>query len=368
MKIPVKIVSILAIGLIAVVLIVVKLDFTKAKEQVTSKSQSAAPASSGPPAAFVKAYVVKPMDLENKIISKGTVVANEEVVIASEIQGKITKIHFREGDQVSKDALLVSIEDRELKAQLARSQYEVEFLEKKEVREQQLNERGGVSDEQYQATQRDLNTTKAQIALIRAQLEKTQIRAPFSGTIGLRYVSEGSYLSPGMKIADLVNFTPVKVDFAIPERYMASVKPGNKITFTVDGYTKEFEGRIYAIEPKIEQNTRSVLLRAVSTDLQTGILPGAFASIKIVLDRIPNALCVPTEAIIPEMAEKRIFLVKNGVAQSVPVTTGLRLADRIHVLEGIQEGDTVIYAGIMQLRTGAPIQITELITADMEEI
>jgi len=310
---------------------------------------------------YVKAAVVKPEMIKNVLNAKGSVIPNEEVVINSEISGKIVGIHFKEGDRVAKGQLLVSIEDDELQAQLAQQEHLLEFLEKKAIREEKLNAKGGVSDEQYEATVRDLKTTKSQIDFIKAQIEKTKIHAPFSGILGLRFVSEGGYVVPADKITDLIDVDPLKIDFNIPEKYMGVVKKGNPISFTVEGITEHFSGKVYAIEPKIDPETRTIRLRAISPNTDRELLPGAFAQVEIVLEEIDQALCVPTQSIIPEMNTKKLYLIKNGKAKQVEVETGLRLAKKIQVTNGIQAGDTVLTSGLLQVRNGTEVSITEIV-------
>jgi len=355
MKLNAKTISLFLITAVILVIVATRIDFSKAEEGPVASAAPAAPTKT-----YVKAYVVTPTALENRLTSKGTIIPNEEVEITSEVSGKIIEIFFNEGDRISKGDLLISLDDSELQAQLQKSEYELQFLETKAEREQKLNERGGISDEEYEATVRDLNTTKAQIELIKAQIDKTKIRAPFSGTIGLRYVSEGSYVSPSTQIANLVDASRVKLDFTVPEKYMSVLKKGTKITFTMDGIAQSFEGSVYAIEPKIDPKTRTITLRANCPNQEGLIIPGAFANIQLLLDRIENALSVPTEAIIPEMESKKVYLVKEGKAESAQVETGLRLPKKVQVVEGLQVGDTVIISGILQVRNGTPVSITEV--------
>src|ERR1051326_2565676 len=213
-----------------------------------------------PQSAIVNAYVVKPQKLDNKIFSSGTVLANEEVTLVPEIAGKITAINFKEGSKVSKGDLLVKINDADLQAQMKKLQLQEKLAEQNETREKKLLDAGGVSQAEYDAILTQLNSLKADIDLTQAQIAKTEIRAPFSGTIGLKYVSEGSYVnqataaSAAVKIATLQQTDPVKIDFSVPEKYSLAVKKGDSIRFTLQGSDKNFMGEIYAIEPKIDLN------------------------------------------------------------------------------------------------------------------
>jgi membrane fusion protein (multidrug efflux system) len=203
----------------------------------------------------------------------------------------------------------------------------------------------------------DLNTIKADADLVKAQIAKTEIRAPFNGTIGLRSVNEGSYIAPTSVIASIQDINPVKIDFAIPERYLDAVKVGNPVMFTIPGSGKKYSGKIYAIEPKIDIGSRTIKLRAICDNTDGGILPGSFAQIQLELDAIKNAIMIPTEAVIPELKGQKVFIAKEGKAVSVKVETGLRNDQKIQITSGLSAGDTLIITGIMQLKKDAPVKV-----------
>ncbi len=308
----------------------------------------------------VKVYVVRPDTLYEKIFTTGTLVANEEVELRSEVSGKIVKIYFQEGSRVSKGDLLVKINDAEMQAQLQRELSRKELAEKAEQRQRQLFERALISQEAYDAAKNELNTVNANIQLIKAQIEKTEIHAPFEGQIGLKYVSEGSYITPNTRIASLQDTQPIKIDFSIPEKYANVVRKEMKIVFRVQGLDRVFEGVVYAIEPKVEQSTRTVLLRAISPNPNGELFPGAFAEVELILQRIDNALTIPSEALIPDISGQRVFVAREGRAQTQRVQTGIRTATTVQITEGIKAGDSVITSGILQLRSGMPVQITQV--------
>jgi membrane fusion protein (multidrug efflux system) len=215
----------------------------------------------------------------------------------------------------------------------------------------------GVSQEQYDASLNQLNTLKADRENLIAAIRKREIRAPFDGVIGLRYVSEGGYVSPTTRIASIQKVNPLKVDFAIPEKYSNQVAVGDLVQFTNDETRQKFEGRVYAIEPKIDQTTRTVQLRARCDNTFGRIFPGSYVQIDLRLKRISDALLVPTQAIIPVLKGQTVLVAKNNLALSVPVKTGIRTATSIQILEGLTAGDTVITTGIMQLRPGMPVTV-----------
>jgi membrane fusion protein (multidrug efflux system) len=308
----------------------------------------------------VNIHIVRPDTLDEQIFSTGTLVANEEVELRSEVAGKIIKIYFQEGSRVAKGDLLVKINDAEMQAQLLRELSRQELAEKAEQRQRQLFERALISQEAYDAARNELNTVKANIQLIRAQIEKTEIHAPFEGMIGLKYVSDGSYITPTTRIATLQDTHPIKIDFSIPEKYANVVRKNMKVRFKVQGLDRLYEGVVYAIEPKIDQATRTVLLRAISPNPTGELFPGSFAEVQLTLQRIENALTIPSEALIPDMAGQRVFVYKNGIAQSQRVQTGIRTATTIQITSGVSAGDSVITSGILQIRAGMPVLVAEV--------
>ncbi len=303
----------------------------------------------------VSVHVVKPEVLRNRIQTTGTVLANEEVELQSEISGRVTGIYFEEGQAIENNQLLVKINDSELQAQLLKAEYSKRLAEDREARGRKQLQIEAISQEDYDVILNELNTVKAEMQLIEAQIEKTEIRAPFDGLVGLRYVSIGSYISPNTRIANLLDVTPVKIDFTVPEKYVNLVHVGDKINFRIQGTASEFEGEVYAIEPKIDPATRSLQLRARSANPGGAILPGAFAEIRLILDQVEEALMIPSEALIPELSGQKVYLMQGGKATPRAVEIGLRTEDRIQVTFGLAPGDTVITSGILQLRPGMPV-------------
>ncbi|MCK6557758.1 efflux RND transporter periplasmic adaptor subunit [candidate division KSB1 bacterium] len=302
----------------------------------------------------VRMEIIHAERMGDRVQTVGTILSNEEVEIRSEISGKIEKIHFKEGGRVSKRELLLKINDAELQAQLARAQFRRAIAAQEAERQRQLFERNLASRENYDNAVNELNIVQAEIQLVTAQIEKTEIRAPFAGTIGLRQVSEGSYISPAARITTLQDNHPVKIDFTVPEKYAGLIKVGDKISFIVQGNGQQFEGTVYAQEAKIDLATRTMHLRALSPNPNGVLIPGAFANVEIVL-REKETLMVPSFALIPELKGHRVFLYKNGKAESRSVTIGSRTDERVEITQGVQPGDTLITSGILQLRPGMAV-------------
>lgn len=307
----------------------------------------------------VKAYIIKPETVDNKVLTTGTILANEEVELRSEVSGKITKILFKEGSYVNKGELLIKINDSDLQAQLRRAESKVKLSEEKEFRQKQLRDGNLISQEEYDNTLGELNVNKADYDLIKAQIDKTEIRAPFSGVVGLRSVSEGSYVTTSTIMAKLQNLSSIKVDFSIPERYSTSVKAGDNLDFRISGSNTHFNAKIYAIEPKIDPGTRTLKIRAICGTYYSELIPGAFANVELNLKQISDAILVPTVSIVPELKGQRVYLYKNGTVVAQKVDIGIREETKVQILFGLTAGDTVITSGILQVKPKSKVKISE---------
>jgi membrane fusion protein (multidrug efflux system) len=308
----------------------------------------------------VTAIVIRPEPLTNSIRATGTILANEEVELRSEIAGKIDRIVFQEGTVVKKGDLLVKINSDEIQAQLLKLESQVKLAEEKERRRRLLFDKQNISPEDYEIALNELNSIKAEAKYYQARLEKTDIRAPFAGRIGLRYVSEGSYVSSTTRIASLQNLEQVKVDFAVPERYAQTVRVGQSIGFTRAGSDEVYAGKIFAIEPKIDPDTRTLQVRAIARNVGGRLLPGGFAEVVLELERFDAALMVPSQAIVPELGGQKVFIQRGGVAEQSQVRIGVRTETRVQILSGVAAGDTVITTGMLQLAPGLPVQLTSV--------
>lgn len=308
---------------------------------------------------LVEVHIPHPEVFANKILSTGTLLANEDIELRSEISGKIVDLRLQEGQRVSKGDLLVKINDNELQARLRQAAYRLSLAELREQRQKQLLERGGISQEEYDATLNELNVLRAEKALIEAQIEKTKIIAPFDGIVGLRYVSNGSYISPSTDVASLQSINPIKLEFSIPERYAGQVETGDKVVFNVQGNEEDIEAEVYAIEPRIDRQTRTLKIRALAENPDGKLLPGSFANLELILEEIEGALFIPTISVRPELRGQKVFMLQNGVVQEQYVETGIRTESRIQITSGIAAGDTVLTTGLLQVREGMPVRVAE---------
>jgi membrane fusion protein (multidrug efflux system) len=309
----------------------------------------------------VKVMIAKDTTVTNAIDITGTIDANEKVNLISETAGNITGIYFTEGSKVKKGQLLVKVYNQDLLASLKQNEYNIQLAMQNEYRNKILLQKEAISQQEYDTSLTSLNTLKAQSDVIKAQVDRTEVRAPFSGTIGLRNVSPGGYLSPNTSIASLVNIDPAKVTFSIPERYLSLIKIGNKITFSVESSRENFKAVVYAIEPAIDQNSRTITVRAKAPNPKNLLTAGSFAKINLALDQIPKTIMVPTECVIPDLKSSKVFVVHKGVATPKMVKTDLRTDTKIQIVSGLKAGDSVIISGIIQLRPKSPLKIIKVI-------
>lgn len=352
----------IAVILVIIIIVVAWAVYPKLDDFTGSGSNDAiaATASRGPSALPVNVSVVQPKYIENKIKVTGSILPNESIELKSEVSGLVTKVHFKEGQQVKKGELLISLKDDELKAQLEKLKYSNQLAKETEGRQKKLLDRGAISQEEYDISLTNLNTTSADIRLLEAQLDKMSIKAPFNGTLGLRQISEGAYITNGTVITSLYSLNPMKVDFAIPGKYAGNVKVGNRISFGTDASLDTFEGEVYAIEPKIDETTRTLRLRALADNKSNQLMPGQFAKIELVMESIEDALMVPAVSVIPELNGHKVFISKGGKAASVPVEIGIRTDEEVQILKGVEPQDSVIISGLLQIRPGSAVQINSV--------
>jgi len=309
----------------------------------------------------VVGFVIVPTYMSVKIIQIGTLLPDEEVNLSFETSGKIVNINFTEGTRVKKGDLLAKMNDRPLQAQLEKLEVQLKMAESKEFRQRSLLDKDAISQESYDQIQTDVQSIKADINLIKARISETELRAPFDGTLGVRDVSEGSYVTSSTKIAKLVKIKPIKVQFSIAEKYTSEIKMGYPITFKIVGSDKIYDASVYAVEPKIDLETKTIVLRAYYPNNDEELKSGRFASISLELSKRENTISIPTEAVIPEMAGEKVFVYRNGKAKSAKITIGLRTESNIEITDGLKFGDTLITTGIMQLRENLPIVLDTVI-------
>jgi membrane fusion protein (multidrug efflux system) len=320
-----------------------------------AKAKGAAKGDAGT-ALRVDAITVVPTPLAETVTSTGTLRADEGVELQAETNGKIVSINFAEGAHVRRGDLLMKLNDAELRATLQRAAYKRELAEIRERRLAKLLETKSVNQQDYDVALSEVSVQRAEVALVEAQIAKLEIRAPFDGVVGLRFVSEGAFVNATTRIATLQRLDHLKIDFSVPEKYAGRIRIGAPVAFTVAGGEHKARGEIYAFDPRIDVMTRTVLIRALCPNPDGRLLPGAFANVEVVLDEVKDAIVVPAVAVVPGLTDKNVFVVRDGKAERRSVETGLRTETVVHILSGLQPGDVVITSGLQQLRAGSPVR------------
>lgn len=308
-------------------------------------------------AATVYGKVLQPQEFADNLSLSGTLEANEQIEVRSEVSGVVEQINFEEGSMVTKGQALIKVNDIELRAQLKQVQTAKGLSSENARRAKLLLEKEAISQEEFDVANAEYQSAQAQVQLIQAQLSKTIVRAPFSGKIGLRSISKGSYISPNTLIAQLVNTSQLKITFSIPEKYAQTMKVNQTLTFTTSGSKETYKATIYAIEPAIEIESRTLRIRAITNNNDGKLIPGTFANVSLPLEKLQNALLVPTEALIPIQNGKKIFVVENGKAKEIIVETGARTDKEILITSGLKAGDTILTSGVMSLRNDSPVKV-----------
>ena len=309
----------------------------------------------------VDAYVVKTHALGDNVEVPGTLIANESTEIHPEISGRIVQLNVSEGRNVTRGALLAKIYDGDLQATLKKLKVQLQIAEQNEQRSSQLLKIQGISQQDYDASLLNVNNIKADIEITNASIIKTEIRAPFNGKIGLKNISIGAFVTPTTIVATIQQTDILKLDFSVPEKYTSQIKTGQPVAFTVEGETKIYTAKIMATESGVTQNTRTLMIRGIVQNKDAGLVPGIFAKVVLDFDPDPNAIVVPTQAVIPQARGKKVILYNGGLAKFADVTTGIRDSSTVQITSGLKAGDTIVTTGLLSVRPDSKIQLNKII-------
>lgn len=304
----------------------------------------------------VNAFVVKPFSLNSDIQAVGTLLPNEEVDLVAETTGKVVGIYFKEGQHVEKNALLLKVDDSDLQAQLKRALFQQKLLAEKLERQRILFEKDAVSREEFDQVQTDYNLIEADISLLKVKIDKTELRAPFSGVLGFRNVSLGAYLQNSTIVSRLVDDELLKVEFSVPEKYAGQALVGSTVQFTTESSDRKFNAVVYAVDSKVDTDTRTISMRARCENPGRVLAPGMFARLSLITSKSDRSILIPTQSVVPEMEGKKVWLLKDGRAHSAVIETGQRTQDKIEVISGLSVGDTILVTGLMQVKDGAKVK------------
>ncbi len=295
------------------------------------------------------------LDFSN--VYTGKLMANEEIDIRPEISAKVTGIYFKEGSTVTKGTMLVKMFDSDLQANLRSNQLQIELAQKELDRKKELYKFKGISKEELDISENNYNTLKANQDLIKAQISKTELHAPFTGVVGLRMVSEGAFVSNTTIITSLQQIDPIKVDFAVPEKFISNLTIGKEFDFTIDGREDHYTGKIYALESKIDPQTGSIRVRALSPNSKRELYPGSYSKINLKLFPNKEVIMIPAKATVPLMEGEQVFVVRKGKAKAVDIKTGYRTEREVEVTSGLTANDTLVTSGLLQIKEGMPVKV-----------
>lgn len=325
-------------------------------EGTQPRAQAREPAAAA--AVTVEAVPVRVGTVTRTITAVGTLQSNESVILRPEIAGRIARIHFQEGERVEAGVPLITLDDSVYRAELAQAEAGLNLSRQNAQRAQELFQRRVGTARTRDEAAAALGASEAEVALARARLEKTRLAAPFSGVLGLRRVSVGDYVNPGQDIVNLENIDPIKVDFRVPEPALSDIRVGQSVEVQVDAFPGEtFTGEAYAIDPRIDADGRSVVIRARLENDDRRLRPGLFARVEVIVERRPNALLVPEQAIVPLQDRVAVFRVVDDKAVLATVRLGQRRAAEVEIVEGLSEGDIVVTAGQLKIRDGAAVTV-----------
>lgn len=331
------------------------------QKNVPAQSTTAqAPAASADPVAVDVARVTSAM-LVDDVNAVGTIRSNESVVIRPEVSGRIVKLNFADGQQVRKGQLLIAFDSTVNQAEVEQAKAELGIAKANYERVADLAKQKFMSDRARDESLANVHVLEAKLALAQARLSKLDIRAPFSGIVGIRNVSIGDYVKDGTDLVNLEDISSVKVDFRVPERYADLVHRGQAIEVVVDALPgKPFRAKVDAVDPQVDSAGRSALLRGRIENPEGRLKPGMFARVRLILAERDNALVVPEESIVPQGGKVMVWKVVDGNAVKTEVKTGLRRAAKVEITQGLALNDIVVTAGQIRLsKDGTPVRIVQ---------
>lgn len=309
----------------------------------------------------VDVFVTQEQILRDIINATGSLLPNESVQIGPERAGKLVALHFNESSFVKEGDLLAKIDDEELLAQINRLRVQESMALREEERAAELRVIDAIPQDEFERLQNSREQIQAEIKLTQVQLDKTNIRAPFSGLVGLRNVSLGAYVSPSESIVELQQIHTLKLEFDIPEKNMRQVKIGQEVTFEIVGFDQPFTATIYATSTDITPSTRSYKVRARCSNRNGQLKPGNFAKVEVITGINQQAIMIPSDAVVPVIDGHRVFVAKSGKVEERTVNTGTREGIMIQIISGISQNDTVIVSGLLAISPGMPVQIGEIV-------
>ena len=312
------------------------------------------------PLANVEGLVVGTMVLDNAIGTGGTLLPLEQTELHPEISGRVISMNLPEGKKVAAGTLLVKLFDEDLQTQLKKFETQLAIARSTEQRLKSLVDIQGVSQQEYDLATLQTRNIEAEMDLLRVRIRQTEIRAPYSGIIGLRQISPGAYITPSSIVATIRDDHKLRLEFSVPEKYGALMRTGQTVKFTVDGSQRTYSATVMASEMSVSSDTRDLRLRAVVNEQSNELVSGRFAEVSLSLTTQLKAIMIPTECIIPQARDKKVVVSRGGKAQFTTITTGVRQSDKVEVLSGLTVGDTIVTSGMLFLKPESVFKFTKV--------
>lgn len=312
------------------------------------------------PPARVEAFIVTAKVLAQDIEMPGNLIPAEETELHAEVSGRVTGIYFKEGSNVSQGSVLVKLYDGDLQAQISKLRVQLKVAQETMGRYEALLKINGVSQQEYETYKLSVNNIQADMSIVQTSIARTQLRAPFSGKLGLRNISIGAYITPATTISTLRKVNQLKLEFTVPEKYGSSMKTGNSVDFSIEGNEKQYQAKIIATENNISEDTRSLKVRALVDKPDARLLAGSFVKVKIELGQNDAALMIPSQAVIPGARDKEVIVYRSGVASMEVVTTGIRDSAMVEITSGLKAGDTVLITGLLTTKDGSKVILSKV--------
>lgn len=309
---------------------------------------------------LAEGFIVKTTSLSENIEVPGTLLPFEATEIRPEISGRVVSLNIPEGSFVKQGALLVKLFDGDLQAQLQKLQVQLQIAQKTSERYRELLKIQGVSQQEADLSELEVSNLKADIELVKVNIGKTEIRAPFDGRIGLKYISNGAYISPTILVTTISQTAQLKMNFSVPEKYSGDMTKGRPITFSIAGSDRKFNATVIATESLIEANTRTLRVLTVIKETSPLLVPGAFAKVSLSLGKNDKALIIPTQAVIPQARNKQAIVYRDGVAKFENIVTGIRDSSYVEVTSGVKLGDTVLTTALLALQPDSKVKLTKV--------
>jgi len=308
-------------------------------------------------------WIVTKEAIGEKLMLPGTIAAWEQTEVHPEISGLISQVLFSDGQKVERGQLLARLNDADPQARLAKLKVQKEIAQQTEKRQKELLSSRAVGQAEYDQALLQLRSIEADMEILKAEIDKHQIKAPFTGTLGIRQISPGAFVTPSSVLVSLGDLSKTRIRFSVPERYIPMIRNGQLVTFRISSSDELFHAKIVSRESSLDPNTRSLVFLGEVQERSAKLVHGLFAEVIIQLDKSSSGFMVPSQAIIPQARDKKLVVLKDGQAQFRSVQLGVRDSARVEILSGVEEGDTILTTGLMGIKPGSTVQVQNILNS-----